>query len=274
MARTSVTPDLASILEFDAVGIRMPRTVRRGGGGRRHRLRRMAGETRRQEVWRLQDATFAVGEGESVAIMGSRGSGREELLRLAAGTLIPDQGRVRRRVPIVPMVEVAKALSRSMTFRHNIYLVGGLLGMTPDAVSRRLGDIASFAGVESTLDKYLGSAPPVVRQRLAWSIATSTDARAFAIDEVLVVGEREFRQECWTRLDRMRADGVTFLVSSDSYKQFRRFCDRAIVLGEGTVRADTSVREGIAVLRSLRGRGVDAVAADDESADEDLRDDL
>lgn len=274
MGRSSVTPDLASLLEFDGVGIRMPRTVRRGGGGRRHRLRRMAGETRRQETWRLREATFAVREGESVAIMGSRGAGREELLRLAAGTLIPDEGSVRRRVPIVPMIEVAKALSRPLTVRHNIYLIGGLLGMTPDAISDRLADIASFAGVDSTLDKYLGSAPPVVRQRLAWSIATSTEARAFAIDQVLVVGEREFRQECWTRMDRMRADGVTFLIATDSFKQFRRFCDRAIVLGEGTIRADTSVREGIAVLRSLRGRGVDTASVDDESDDEVPRTDL
>jgi ABC-2 type transport system ATP-binding protein len=274
VARAKVTPDLASLIEFEGVGIRMPRTVRRSGGGRRQRLRRMAGETRRQEVWRLREATFAIREGESVAIMGSRGSGREELLRLAAGTLLPDEGTVRRRVPLIPMIEVAKALSRSLTVRHNIYVVGGLLGMTPDAITDRLPEIASFAGVEATLDRYLGNALPVVRQRLAWSIATSTDARAFAVDQVLVVGERDFRQECWTRMDRMRADGVTFLISTDSYKQFRRFCDRAIVLGEGTIRADTSVREGIAVLRSLRGRGVDTELVDVESLDEDSRDDV
>ena len=57
MARLALTPDLASMVEFDGVGIRMPRVVRRRGGGRRHRLRRMAGETLREETWRLRDLT-------------------------------------------------------------------------------------------------------------------------------------------------------------------------------------------------------------------------
>jgi len=152
------------------------------------------------------------------------------------------------------MIDVAKSLARNYTVRQNIYLIGGLLGMEPDEVSEKLGDIVEFAGVEGILDKYLGTAPPIVRQRLAWSIATSSSARAYAINQILVVGEREFRQQCWTRMDRMREDGVTFLLASDSPKQFRRFCDRALYLEDGTVAAQTSVPQALAMLREARRR--------------------
>ena len=235
MARGTLTRGLEAIVEFDDAGVRLPRRRRRRGDGRRQRLRRMAGEVQRDEVWKLRHATFSVAEGESVAIVGGKGSGREALLRLAAGTLIPDEGTVRRRVPIVPVIDVARSLIRTYTVRHNIYLIGGLLGMSPDEVGEKLGDIVEFSGVESILDKYLGTAPPLIRQRLAWSVSMATDARAYAIEQVLVVGDREFRQQCWTRVDRMREDGVTFLLASDSQKQFRRFCDRAILLDEGAV---------------------------------------
>ncbi|MBK9738010.1 MAG: ABC transporter ATP-binding protein [Actinobacteria bacterium] len=252
MARQKLTPGLDALLAFDKAGVRMPRRRRRKGDGRRQRLRRIAGEVKRDEVWRLRHATFSVEEGESVAIVGGRGSGREALLRLAAGTLVPDEGTVRRRLGVVPMIDVARSFVRQYTVRQNIYLVGGLLGMSPEAVTESLGEVVTFAGVESILDKYLGTTPPVIRQRLAWATAMSTNARAYAIEQVLIVGERDFRQQCWTRVDRMREDGVTFLLASDSPKQFRRFCDRAILLDEGHVVAQTTVPDAIARLRALR----------------------
>lgn len=267
MARLSLRPKLEVIASFEDAGVRLPRRRRRRGDGRRQRLRRIAGEVKRDEVWRLRHATFDVGEGESVAIVGGRGSGREALLRLAAGTLVPDEGVVRRRVPIIPMIDLAKALNRRYTVRQNIYIVGGMLGMTPDEVSEKLGWIVSFAGVEGSLDKYLGTAAPVIRQRLAWSIAMSMDARAYAIEQVLIVGERDFRQQCWTHVDKKREDGVTFLLASDSQKQFRRFCDRAVLLDAGAVVAQVSVPEAIARMRELR-RG-DAAGRSGESPDGD-----
>ncbi len=269
MARGKLTQDLGSVVAFDEAGVRMPRHVRRGGGGRRHRLRRMAGETRRDEVWRLRGATFSIEPGESVAIVGGKGSGRESLLRLAAGTLIPDEGAVRRGVPIVPVIEVARSLQRGLTIRQNVYLVGGLLGMKPDAVGARLDAIVAFAGLESTLDKYLGAASALIRQKLAWSISMHTGSRAFAIEQVLIVGDRDFRQQCWTKVDEMRRDGVTFLLASDSPRQFRRFCDRAILLDSGRLVAQTTVPDAIARLRETRRRVTDEpIETDDDSSDD------
>jgi ABC-type polysaccharide/polyol phosphate transport system ATPase subunit len=254
MARLSLDPRLDVIVDFDDVGVRMPRRRRRKGDGRRQRLRRMAGEVKRDEVWRVRHASFRLAEAESVAVVGGKGSGREALLRLAAGTLLPDEGVVRRRESVVPMIEVARSLNRRYTVRQNIYIVGAYLGMTPDEVGEKLSWIVSFAGVEPLLDKYLGTAPPSIRQRLAWSIAMATDARAYAIEQVLIVGELDFRQQCWTHVDKKREDGVSFLLASDSPKQFRRFCDRAILLSEGHVAAETTVPDAIARLRQARRR--------------------
>ena len=88
MARLRLTPDLGAMVRFDDAGVRLPKRQRRGGGGRRQRLRRFAGEVRREEVWEIRHASFEVAEGESLAVVGHVGSGREELLRLAAGTLL------------------------------------------------------------------------------------------------------------------------------------------------------------------------------------------
>jgi len=252
VALVRIDPDLDCVVEFDNVTMRMPRRRRRRGSGRRQRLRRIAGEVRREEIELLSDISFRIEPGESVAIVGPKGPARQALLRLVSGTLRPDSGTVRRSEPIVPMIEVARAFARMYTIRQNIYIVGGLLGMTPQDIEQHLPAIAERSGVSNMLGRYMNVAPPIVRQKLAWSIAMSVDANAYAIDQTLVVGDKAFRQEAWTHVDNLRKQGATFIISSDSPKQFRRFCDRALYIADGRVISDTTVPEALSAMRAAR----------------------
>lgn len=269
MARIRLTPDLDCEVRFTDVGVRLPTRHRRGGGGRRQQLRRFAGEVRRVEDWYLREASFEVAPGESVAIVGHRGSGKEELLRLAAGTLIPDEGRVDRRGPVIPMVGLRAALNRAYTVRQNIYLVGGLLGLTVEESGQRLAEVVELAGVEKVLDKYLGDTPSTVRGRLAWAIAMSVHGRAYAIAQSLIVGDVGFHARCWDTVEGMKADGVTFLVSADKSSELERFCDRALLLDRGRIIAQTSVAEALELLKTLPPPKDQARRFDEEPVDPD-----
>ena len=200
----------------------------------------------------LREVSFRVEPGEAVAVLGSTGPGRQALLRLVAGTLRPDSGTVRRNRPIVPMVEVARSFTRTYSIRQNIYLVGGLLGMTPAQVEERLPGIVETSGVTISLDRYLGAAPALVRQKLAWSIAMSVEANAYAIDRTIVVGDESFREQCWEHVKSLLERGSTFVIATDSPRMLRNFCSRALVLSEGRLVSDTSMAEGIEVLRQTR----------------------
>lgn len=252
MARIPIDPQLDAVVEFSDVSMSMPRRRRRKGSGRKQRLRRIAGDARREEIEILTEVSFRVDPGESVAILGSTGPGRQTLLRLIAGTLRPDAGTVRRRESIVPMIEVARSFERTYSIRQNIYLVGGLLGMTPAQVEGHLPGIVEKSGVATSVDRYLGAAPALVRQKLAWSIAMSVDAHAYAIDRTIVVGDTPFRDECWTHVERLRDQGATFIIATDAPKQVRRFCSRGLVFSEGRLVADTGVEDAIEALRELR----------------------
>ncbi len=273
MARIVITPDLGSVVAFDGAGVRLPKRERRHGSKRKQRIRRIAGEVSREEVWFLREASFAVTPGESVAVVGHQGSGREQLLRLAAGTLIPDEGTVRRSCPVIPVMNLGGALSRGYTVRQNIYLVAGLLGMLPDEIAARLPAIAERANVQKILDRYLGDTSRAVRGRLAWSIAMATEARAFAIAGALVVGQPDFMRECWDIVEEMKADGVTFLVASDKPSELIRFCDRALLLDSGTIVAQTTVADALDRLKLIeppKDQVHFIVEESDDDDDEDL----
>jgi ABC-type polysaccharide/polyol phosphate transport system ATPase subunit len=200
----------------------------------------------------LRSVSTQIAAGESVAVLGLKNSGRTEFVRLAAGTLIPDEGSVRRREPVLPMVDLGRAFDRGFTVRQNIYLLGGLLGMTPARVEGALSQIVETAGITSNIDKYMGRASAMFRQKLAWTIAMSTQAKTFAVDEMLVVGDPEFRERCFEQIKILKAAGTTFLVATEVPRKFEGFFDRAIVLHDGGVVADSSFADGLALLRELR----------------------
>lgn len=268
MARATLTPDLPAAVELDDAGLFLSVRERRRGGGRRQRLRRIAGETVQDQVWQIRHATFSVAEGEAVAVVGYPESGRDYVLRMAAGTMMPDEGNVRRRMPVVPMIGVARAFSRNYTVRQNVHLVAGLLGMTQDQIIPKVAEIIEFAGLDKQTDKYLGNTPAAIRLRLAWAISMATEARAYAVSQVLVVGDPVLREECWKVVEQRKADGVTFLVTSDRPSQLLRFCDRAVLIDKDTMVGELPVAEAIEQLKTFKRPKAVKQFTDEDAPDE------
>ena len=250
MARIHLTPDLGHAVMFEDVSLATSRTRRRSGSGRRHQLRRLAGESSRQQIPLFEQLSVTVDDGEQVAIIGRKASdGGVEFLRLAAGTLIPDAGRVRRRVPIVPIIDNSNMLNANMTVRQNIYQVAAFLGVAPDDLGSRLDWIVDFGGMGKRLDAYLKDAPKNLRQRIIWTVSFATEASCFAVENALVIGDEEFEARCWEHVDQLKRSGVTFLVVDDKHQRLERFCTRALLLDQGRLVADTTVGEALTRLR-------------------------
>lgn len=252
MNRFAVEPGLDSAVSLEGISLSVPQVKRRQGGGRKQRLRRLAGEVRREDLPVLVDVNAMVDRGESVLVLGGRPVHRRALIRLIGGTMIPDTGTVRRGLPFLPMVDIGRALGRSFTVRQNIYLLGGLFGMTPEEVVTKVDAISERAGLTARLDKHLSGAPALVRQKLAWSIAMATDARAFAIDEVIAVGDPAFKDKCWQHVSALQATGATFVVATDAPRALNNVFDRVLFIDPECRVRSMGVDEGIAAMREAR----------------------
>jgi ABC-type polysaccharide/polyol phosphate transport system, ATPase component len=73
--------------------------------------------------------------------------------------------------------------------------------------------------------------------RLAFSVAMSIDPEILILDEVLAVGDARFQARCFDRLDALRADGRTVVLTSHDAAQIERLCDRALWLAHGEIAA-------------------------------------
>lgn len=199
----------------------------------------------RETFWALKNLTFNVGRGEAVGLVGMNGGGKSTLLKLIAGTLIPDEGSAKVHEGVAPLIELTGGFIGELTARENIYLTAGLHGMTRETVDERFDEIVDFAGpqVRAGLDVPYRHFSSGMQVRLGFSVITCLDEPIILVDEVLAVGDAAFREKCYNRMESLLDQGRTLFLVSHSAPDLLRFCTRGLYLNGGHLVGDGPMDE-------------------------------
>ncbi|MFB8893890.1 ABC transporter ATP-binding protein [Microbacterium plantarum] len=224
-------------IEVRDLGVRFRRNRR----GRRNLKDLFGGASRRSrpgEFWALRNVSFSVESGESIGVVGRNGQGKSTLLKLVAGVLLPDEGRVDVNGGVAPLIEITGGFVGDLTVRENVRLTAGLHGMSKAEVNRRFDDIIEFAEIGDFVDTPYKHLSNGMKVRLAFSVVSQLDEPILLVDEVLAVGDRAFRAKCYKRIDELLAEGRTLFFVSHNEKDLRRFCKRGLYLDKGSLVLD------------------------------------
>lgn len=200
---------------------------------------------RREELWSLRDVSFAVGDGESLGVIGRNGAGKTTLLRLISRITEPTEGLVRTRGRVGSLLEVGTGFHPELTGRENIYLNGAILGLRARDIERRFDEIVSFAGFERFLDTPIKRYSTGMHLRLAFAVAAHIDTSILLVDEVLAVGDGEFQRKCMTKVQSVGEEGRTVVFVSHNLDAVATLCSRSIWLDQGRVVAEGPTAEVI-----------------------------
>jgi ABC-type polysaccharide/polyol phosphate transport system ATPase subunit len=208
----------------------------------------------------LDGVTFELRRGETLGIMGRNGSGKSTLLKIIAGIYQPDEGRIVRRAPLTPILELGVGWSVELDARDNIELVGTILGLTLRQLRAAVDEILEFAGLREFAELPLKHYSSGMSARLAYAIAFRAVREVLILDEVFAVGDAEFRERCYDRFRELHRDGHTILLVSHNPTDVERACDRALLLEEGVVRHEgtsQAIAEAYVELLRPRSSGVE-----------------
>ena len=191
--------------------------------------RRMAYE----EFFALKNVSFDIARGETVSVIGRNGAGKSTLLKVIARVLPPNTGRVIVRGQVAPMIELGAGFNPELTGAENIVLYGTLLGRTPKEMRGRIEEIADWAGLTEHLDIPIRAYSSGMLARLAFSTATDVTPNLLLIDEVLSVGDADFREKSAARTVEMMNSGCAVLLVSHDLEAVERMSTRALYLSNG-----------------------------------------
>ena len=185
----------------------------------------------------IQGVSFSISSGETVGIIGRNGCGKSTLLRLIAGIYRPDDGYVKRHCKRVSLLSLALGFDPELTGRDNAVLSGMLSGSSRVKVESEMDHIIEFADLGAFIDEPIKTYSSGMRARLGFSVALKLQTDLLLLDEVLSVGDANFRAKAEKAMKERINSQQTVLMVSHSFGQLCELCNRVIWIDKGKIRA-------------------------------------
>lgn len=189
--------------------------------------------SRKHAFWALKDVSFTLHRGECLGIIGKNGAGKSTLLRILAGILRPDRGTIQRETDRITLLSLGTGFIKHLSGRDNAILSGMLLGFSKQEMIRRVESIKEYSELGHFFDEPLFTYSTGMRSRLGFSTAIQCDPEVILIDEVLGVGDAEFRDKSSRKMEELIASGKTIVLITHNRVLVKRQCTRAMWLDEG-----------------------------------------
>lgn len=191
----------------------------------------------------LKDVSFTVDSGEVIAIIGKNGAGKSTLLKILARVLPPSTGTAKVSGSIAPMIELGAGFHPEMSGAENVLLYSTLMGRDVTKTKSRIEAIGEWAGVSDHMDFPLRAFSSGMVTRLAFATASDETSDVLLIDEVLSVGDADFRAKSSARLDELIQQGSAVVLVSHDMNAVKKLATKALWLENGVVKMSGPVEQ-------------------------------
>jgi ABC-type polysaccharide/polyol phosphate transport system ATPase subunit len=194
----------------------------------------------------LKDVSFTVDSGEVLAIIGKNGAGKSTLLKILARVLPPTTGTAKVSGSIAPMIELGAGFHPEMSGAENVLLYSTLMGRDVSKTKSRIEAIGEWAGVSDHMDFPLRAFSSGMVARLAFATASDETSDVLLIDEVLSVGDADFRAKSSARLDELIQHGSAVVLVSHDMNTVKKLATKAVWLENGVVKMSGPAEQVVA----------------------------
>lgn len=183
----------------------------------------------------LEDINLSIAEGDVVGIIGPNGAGKSTLLKILSRITYPTKGKIIINGSLSSLLEVGVGFHPELTGRDNIYLNGAIHGMSRKEIDRKFESIVDFSGLELFLDTPVKQYSSGMYVRLAFSVSAHLDTSILLLDEVLGVGDLEFKKKSLQKIAEKLNEGRTIIMVSHQLDMLRSLCVKGIYLDNGKI---------------------------------------
>lgn len=203
----------------------------------------------------VDNVSFKIKQGESVALFGKNGAGKSTILKMITEVAFPTSGEIKIKGRVSALLELTSGFDPEFTGRENIYLKGQILGLSNEEIKRLEPVIIDFAELDDYIDQPVRTYSSGMKARLGFSINVNIEPEILIVDEALSVGDEEFRRKCIKKINELlQKDNVTLLYVTHATKTAKDFCKRGMVMQKGKLVFDGDIDEAMEIYNaSIKG---------------------
>ena len=195
------------------------------------------------EVQALKDISFEVGKGEIFGLIGPDGAGKTTLFRILTSLILADSGQatvdgldvvkdfreLRQRIGYMPG---RFSLYQDLSVEENLNFYATVFNTTVKENYYLIEDI--YKQIEPFKHRRAGKLSGGMKQKLALSCALIHKPTVLFLDEPTTGVDPVSRKEFWEMLKKLKAEGITIIVSTP-YMDEARLCDRIALIQHGKI---------------------------------------
>ena len=192
----------------------------------------------------VNDVSFSINRGESVALFGKNGAGKSTILKMITGVTFPTSGDIKVEGRVSALLELTSGFDQEFSGRENIYLKGHILGLKDSEIKALESTIIEFSELEDYIDQPVRTYSSGMKSRLGFAINVNIKPEILIVDEALSVGDAAFKNKCKEKVnDIIKNDNVTLLFVTHQTAVAEEFCKRGIVMKDGKLVFDGEVAD-------------------------------
>ncbi len=196
-----------------------------------------------EQFWALKNISFDLYHGETLGIIGRNGVGKSTLLRLMAGIIKPNKGTFINRGYHASLLSLQLGFIPYLSGRENAILSGMFMGLRKKEVKAKMDAIIEFSELDDFIDQPIATYSSGMKARLGFSVAFQVDPDILLIDEVLGVGDAEFRQKSTKVMQEKIRSNKTIVFVSHQTGIVKQLCNRVVWIEEGISKAEGEADE-------------------------------
>jgi ABC-2 type transport system ATP-binding protein len=239
------------IIRLEHVSVQYHLPEERIGTFKEYAIRFLQRRIRYHSFWALDDVGLCIQRGEVFGVIGKNGAGKSTLLKVISRVLRPTRGRIVIYGRVAPLLELGAGFHPELSGRENIFLNGALLGYSRKQMESCFDQIVDFSELRPFIDASIRTYSSGMYARLGFAVATAHVPDILLVDEILSVGDGDFQQKCFARINEFRNLGSTIVMVSHNMDQVEKMCQRAIWLNKGKIELEGDPSTVIAGYRGM-----------------------
>jgi ABC-2 type transport system ATP-binding protein len=210
------------------------------------------------KVLAVKEVSLDIKPGELFGLIGPDGAGKTSIFRILTTLLLADKGtatvngfdvikdyaKIRSSVGYMPG---KFSLYQDLTIEENLHFFATVFGTSIKQNYNLIKDI--YVQIEPFKDRRAGKLSGGMKQKLALCCALIHKPAVLFLDEPTTGVDVVSRKEFWEMLGRLKAEGITILVSTPYMDEARR-CDRIALMQKGSL---LSVNDPEGIIRNFPG---------------------
>lgn len=201
----------------------------------------------------VRGVDFHVAPGEFFGFLGPNGAGKSSLMRMigcvspvSEGTLrvmgmdpAVDGPAIRARMGVVPQTD---NLDQELTLTENLVIYGRYFDLPRAECRRRAAELLEFVQLADRADSRVEPLSGGMKRRLTIARSLMNRPELLLLDEPTTGLDPQARHVLWERLYRLKAEGMTLVLTTHYMDEAEQLCDRLVVMDQGRIVAEGSPR--------------------------------